>query len=111
VTAAKFWIESKDTPLPRAEWSGPIRWSGEDVRVEWQQDGRPTEELGRHSFSLFDLFDHLGGLKPSPGSRSIYTSECPPLSLKLRPEGKIDALRSDFFSRLRCPEEVRVTKP
>jgi type VI secretion system protein ImpL len=111
VTAAKFWIGSKDTPLPRAEWSGPIRWLGEDVRVEWQQDGRPTEELGRHSFSLFDLFDHLGGLKPSPGSRSIYTSECPPLSLKLRPEGKIDALRSDFFSRLRCPEEVRVTKP
>jgi|GEM_PF-7033554 type VI secretion system protein ImpL len=111
VTAAKFWVGSKDTALPKAEWAGPMRWFGEDVRVEWQQDGRPTEELGRHSFSLFDLFDHLGGLKPSQASRSIYTSDCPPLTLKLRPEGKVDAFRSDFFSRLHCPEEVRVVKP
>ncbi|MCL2449485.1 MAG: hypothetical protein FWD17_11105, partial [Polyangiaceae bacterium] len=65
-----------------------------------------TEELGRHSFSLFDLFDHLGGLRPSSG-RAHYTSDCPPLTLKVRPEGKVDALRADFFLRLRCPADIR----
>jgi type VI secretion system protein ImpL len=107
VTAAKFWVGAKDTALPKSQWAGPVRWLGEDVRIEWQEDGRPTQELGRHSFSLYDLFEHLGGLKPSGGGRSIYSSDCPPLTVKLRPEGKVDALRPDFFTRLRCPGEIR----
>ena len=111
VTAAKFWVGSKDTALPKGQWAGPIRWLGEDVRVEWQEDGRPTQELGRHSFSLFDLFEHLGGLKPTGTGRSIYSSDCPPLTVKLRPEGKVDALRTDFFTRLRCPSEIRAGAP
>jgi type VI secretion system protein ImpL len=111
VSAAKFWIGAKDTALPKSQWAGPIRWLGEDVHVEWQEDGRPTQELGRHSFSFFDLFEHLGGLRPTGSGRSIYASDCPPLTLKLRPEGKIDALRADFFSRLRCPGEIRTGAP
>jgi type VI secretion system protein ImpL len=107
VSAAKFYVGSKDTALPKAQWAGPIRWLGEDVRIEWQQDGRPTQELGRHSFSLFDLFEHLGGLRPSGSGRSIYSCDCPPLTVKVRPEGKVDALRADFFTRLRCPGEIR----
>jgi hypothetical protein len=107
VTNTKWWVGSKETALPKAQWAGPIHWFGEDVRVEWQQEGRPTEELGRHSFSLLDLFDHLGGLRPSAAGRALYTSDCPPLTLKVRPEGKVDALRADFFSRLHCPQEVR----
>lgn len=109
VAGAKWWVGSKEAALPRAQWAGPIRWFGEDVRVEWQQGGRPTQELGRHAFSLFDLFDHLGGLKASASGRPTYTSECPPLTLKLRPEGKVDALRPDFFQRLHCPQDVRVS--
>ncbi len=111
VTAAKFWVGAKDTALPKSQWAGPIRWLGEDVHVEWQEDGRPTQELGRHSFSLYDLFEHLGGLRPSAAGRSIYSSDCPPLTVKLRPEGKVDALRSDFFTRLRCPGEIRAGAP
>jgi type VI secretion system protein ImpL len=107
VSAAKFYVGSKDTALPKSQWAGPIRWLGEDVRIEWQEDGRPTQELGRHSFSLFDLFEHLGGLRPSGSGRSIYSCDCPPLTVKVRPEGKVDALRADFFTRLRCPGEIR----
>jgi hypothetical protein len=110
VSNAKFFVGAKDTALPKGQWAGPIRWFGEDVHVEWQQQGRPTEELGRHSFSLFDLFDHLGGLKPVEAGRSLYASDCPPLTLKLRPEGRSDALRGDFFARLHCPEELRIEK-
>lgn len=110
VSNAKFSVGSKDTPLPKGQWAGPIRWFGEDVHVEWQQQGRPTEELGRHSFSFFDLFDHLGGLKPVEAGRSLYSSECPPLTLKLRPEGRADPFRADFFARLHCPEELRIEK-
>jgi type VI secretion system protein ImpL len=107
VTEAKFWVGSKGTALPKSQWAGPVRWLGEDVRIEWQEDGRPTQELGRHSFSLFDLFEHLGGLRSTGANRSIYATDCPPLTVKLRPEGKVDALRSDFFTRLRCPAEIR----
>ncbi|HXX67373.1 MAG TPA: type VI secretion protein IcmF/TssM N-terminal domain-containing protein [Polyangiaceae bacterium] len=110
VSNAKFSVGAKETALPKGQWAGPIRWFGEDVHVEWQQQGRPTQELGRHSFSFFDLFDHLGGLKPIEAGRSLYASECPPLTLKLRPEGRADPLRGDFFARLHCPEELRVEK-
>jgi hypothetical protein len=111
VETAKFVVGSKETALPRAQWAGPVRWFGEDVRVEWMQGGRPTQELGRHSFSLFDLFEHLGGLRPSSAGRALYACDCPPLTLKVRPEGKVDPLRSDFFSRLHCPPDVRGAGP
>lgn len=108
VSNAKFWVGAKDTALPKSQWAGPIRWFGEDVHVDWQQQGRPTQELGRHSFSLFDLFDHLGGLKSVEPGRSLYTCDCPPLTLEIRSEGRSDAFRPDFFARLHCPEELRV---
>ncbi len=111
VKDAKFWVAAKDTALPQGQWSALLSWFGEDVRVEWQESGRPTQEFGRHSFSLFDLFGHLGGLKPSPAGHSIYSVDCPPLSLKVRPDGRVDPFRSDFFTRLHCPEELQVAKP
>ena len=36
--------------------------------------------------------------------------EISPLSLKVRAEGRSDALRSDFFTRLRCPREIDMAK-
>jgi type VI secretion system protein ImpL len=112
VTEAKFWIGEKATVLPKAQWSPGVKWNGEGVRLEWVQGGRPTQELGRHSFSLFDLFEQLGGLKPAgSGRRGMYVTEYPPLTVKVRSEGKKDALRADFFSRLQCPREIRMGKP
>ncbi len=108
---AKFWIGQKDTALPQGQWSALLHWFGEDVRVEWQQGGRPTQEFGRHSFSLFDLFAHLGGLRPAPSAHSLYAVDCPPLTLKVRSDGRVDPFRDDFFSRLRCPPQVRMTRP
>jgi type VI secretion system protein ImpL len=108
---AKFWVGQKDTALPQGQWSALLHWFGEDVRVEWQQGGRPTQEFGRHSFSLFDLFAHLGGLRPSPSARSLYAVDCPPLTLKVRSDGRVDPFRDDFFSRLRCPPQVRMARP
>lgn len=107
VTDAKFFVGAKDTALPKGTWSVPLRWFGDDVRVEWKESGRPTQALGRHSFSLFDLFTNLGGLKAAPGGRPLYSADCPPLTLKVRPEGK-DAFRSDFFTRFHCPDSLRV---
>jgi type VI secretion system protein ImpL len=109
VTAAKVTIGSKETPLPRGTWSAPAKWFGDDTKLEWVQGGRPTEELGRHAFSLFDLFEQLGGLRAS-GARGVYGLEISPLSLKVRAEGRSDALRSDFFTRLRCPREIDMAK-
>jgi type VI secretion system protein ImpL len=112
VTDAKFFVGAKETSLPKAQWSQVIKWFGEDVHVDWQEDGRPTQELGRHSFSLFDLFVHLGGLRQTSGPpRTVYAVDCPPLTLKVKPEGSVDALAPGFFSRLRCPPEIRATKP
>jgi len=111
VKDAKAVVGGKETPLQQGQWSAVLRWFGEDMRIEWQQGGRPTQEFGRHSFSLFDLFVHLGGLKPLPSNPSIYSSECPPLMIKIRGEGRADPFRPDFFSRLRCPEEIRIARP
>lgn len=109
VSAAKMSIGAKETPLPRAQWSPAMRWLGEDAKLEWVQGSRPTQELGRHAFSLLDLFEQLGGLRPA-GARGVYVAEFSPLTLKLRSEGKVDALRSDFFTRLRCPREIEMVK-
>jgi type VI secretion system protein ImpL len=107
VTDAKFFAGAKGNDLPKASWSAPLKWLGEDVHVEWKEGGRPTQELGRHSFSLFDLFAHLGGLKAQSAGRALYSADCPPLTLKVRPEGK-DAFRPDFFTRLHCPQTLRI---
>jgi type VI protein secretion system component VasK len=111
VKDAKVVIGSKETPLQQGQWSGVLRWFGEDTRIEWQQGGRPTQEFGRHSFALFDLFVHLGGLRPLATNQAIYTSDCPPLMLKLRGEGRSDPFRPDFFTRLQCPESIRGGRP
>ncbi len=112
VTEAKFWIGDKSTPLPRSQWSPPLRWNGEGVRLEWVQAARPTQEIGRHSFSLFDLFEQLGGLKPAEGGRrGLYAADYPPLIVKVRSDGKKDGLKADFFSRLACPPEIRADGP
>jgi type VI secretion system protein ImpL len=109
VSAVKVSVGAKETPLPRAQWSLAVRWLGEDTKLEWIQGGRPTQELGRHAFSLLDLLQQLGGLR-SGGARGVYVADFPPLTLKLRAEGKVDALRSDFFARLRCPREIEMVK-
>lgn len=109
VATTKADVGGKETPLPRGQWSAPVRWFGEDAKLEWVQDGRPTQELGRHAFSLLDLFDQLGGLRPA-GARGVYALEFPPLSVKVRSEGRADALRPDFFSRMRCPREIDMAK-
>ena len=112
VTEAKLWIGDKATALPKSQWSPSVKWNGEGVRLEWVQAGRPIQEIGRPSFFLFDLFEQLGGLKPAGGGRrGMYVAEYPPLTLKVRSEGKKDALRPDFFSRLRCPEVIQMKKP
>jgi type VI protein secretion system component VasK len=107
VTEAKFWIGGKATPLPKGEWSPTLKWAGEDARLDWTQSGHVTQQIGRHAFSLFDLFQQLGGLKPG-GSRGLYVVEFPPLTLKIRSDGREDALRADFFSRLHCPADIHM---
>jgi type VI secretion system protein ImpL len=109
VSGAKISIGAKETPLPRGQWSPVVRWLGEDVKLGWVQGGRPTQEIGRHAFPFFDLFQQLGGLH-GEGARGIYRAELQPLTLKLRPEGKVDPLRPDFFSRLHCPQEIEMVK-
>jgi type VI secretion system protein ImpL len=106
LTEAKFYIGDKATALPRAQWSSPLKWNGEGVRLEWTQGGRSTQELGRHSFSLFDLFEQLGGLKPTGAKRGVYQMEFPPLIVKVRAEGRRDPFQSGFFTRLHFPEQV-----
>jgi hypothetical protein len=110
VTDTKFVLEAKDTPLPKAQWSAVMRWMGESTSVAWTQGGRPTTELGRRSFSLLDLFAHLGGLRSSAG-HAYYTVECPPLSLKVRSDARADPFRSDFFVRMRCPRDLQSGAP
>ena len=112
VTESKFYVADKATVLPKAQWSPSLRWNGEGVKLEWVQGGRATQEIGRRSFSLFDLFEQLGGLKPSSsGRRGIYEAEFPPLLIKVRADGKRDAFGTAFFTRLRCPEGLRLARP
>jgi hypothetical protein len=99
LTEAKFFVGDKATPLPRAQWT-PLKWNGERVRLEWLQGGRPTDQIGR-SFSLFDLFDQLGRLKPT-GVGGMYRTEYPPLDIKVRADGK-QVFQPAFFARLHCP--------
>jgi type VI secretion system protein ImpL len=112
VTEAKLWIGAKAAPLPRGQWAGPLKWFGEDVKLEWVQAGQPTQQIGRRAFSLLDLFKQIGGLTPLGGARSgIYVAEFPPLEIKVRSAGRVDAFRPNLFSKLWCPEAIQGQKP
>jgi hypothetical protein len=107
LTEAKLWIGEKSTVLPRGQWTTVLRWSGERVRLEWLQAGRPTQQIGRRGFSLFDLLQQLGVLRVAgDGLRGVYVVSFPPLTLKVRSDAGLDAFRPDFFARLRCPAEL-----
>jgi type VI protein secretion system component VasK len=112
----KFAIGDKATALPKGQWSGPLRWNGEGARLEWTQDSRMTQEIGRPaSFTLFDLFDQLHGL--SPGARhGIYETDFAPFAVRvradgIRADGRRDPFAKDFFSRLRCPVNIEMVAP
>ena len=112
VTEAKFWVGAKSTVITKGQWARGLKWFGEAAKLEWVQAANPTQEIGRQSFSLYDLFDQLGGLKPMAGGRSgTYTVDAAPLTVKVRADGKGDAFRPDFFSRLHCPADIRMAKP
>jgi type VI secretion system protein ImpL len=113
ITDPKFSIGSKVTPLARGEWSPTLKWSGEETTLTFSQAGNQSQEIrGRGSFSLFDLFEQLGGLKPGGASRNyVAKSSSWPLIVKVRSESKEDPFGADFFSRLRCPSEVHPIAP
>jgi hypothetical protein len=108
VTEAKLWIGEKATVLPRGQWTAGLRWNGERARLEWQQAGQPTQEIGRHGFSLFHLMLQLGGLHATGSAgRGVYRAEAAPLTVEVRSDGRLDPFRPDFFTRLRCPADIR----
>ncbi len=112
VSEAKVWIGGKATPLGRGQWSAPLKWFGDDVKIEWTQAGQPTQQIGRRPFALYDLFKQMGGIAPAAGGRSgVYVGEFPPLQIKVRSASKVDPFQSNFYSRLKCPEQVQGTKP
>jgi hypothetical protein len=41
----------------------------------------------------------------------MYVGEFSPLEIKVRSTGKSDPFRADFFTRLRCPEEIQGKRP
>ncbi|HSY25011.1 MAG TPA: type VI secretion protein IcmF/TssM N-terminal domain-containing protein [Polyangiaceae bacterium] len=106
VDTVKWVAGGKETPLPKGQWAGPIRWLGEDVRVDWLEGGRLEHQSGSHAFSLYGFFQHLGGLHPVEGSRTVFKLDSPPLELKVRWEGRGDAsaLQPEFLARLHCPD-------
>lgn len=106
VTDVKFSIGSKVTPLTKGEWSPTLKWAGEEARLSYNQSGTSQQILGRGSFSLFDLFDQLGGLKPTMPANYLARSTSLPLTVKVRSVSRQDPFGADFFSRLRCPAQI-----
>jgi type VI protein secretion system component VasK len=106
ITDVNFTLGSKSTPLSRGDWSPTMKWAGEGVRISYSQAGTSQQILGRGSFSLFDLFDQLGGLKPTVSRNYVARSTTLPITVKVRSEAKQDPFEPDFFARLHCPEEV-----
>ncbi|HEV3190336.1 MAG TPA: type VI secretion system membrane subunit TssM [Polyangiaceae bacterium] len=110
IADAKFSVGSKVMALTRGEWSSPIKWAGEDARLSYSQGGTQSQQvIGRGSFSLFDLFDQLGGLKPTVPRNYATKQSTLPLSIKVRSEARRDPFSPDFFSRLQCPAEIHPT--
>ncbi len=111
ISETKFSIGEKPAALPKAQWSAPLKWNGEGVRLEWVQAGRNTQEMGRHAtFTLFDLFDQFHGLNPG-GRQGIYTADFPPFAVRVRSDGKRDPFARNFFSRLHCPANIEMVAP
>jgi type VI protein secretion system component VasK len=106
ITDVKFSLGSKVMPLTKGDWSPTAKWAGEEARLSYNQAGTSQQILGRGSFSLFDLFDQLGGLKPTVTANYVASSTTLPLTVKLRSESKQDPFSADFFTRLKCPAEI-----
>jgi type VI secretion system protein ImpL len=109
ITDVKFSIGSKITVLTKGEWSPSAKWAGEETRLSYSEAGTSQQILGRGSFSLFDLFDQLGGLRPTVTANYVARSTSFPLTVKVRSESRQDPFSADFFSRLRCPAEIHPT--
>jgi type VI secretion system protein ImpL len=110
ITDAKFSVGAKAMVLTRGEWSPTIKWAGEDTRLSYSQAGTQSQQIiGRGSFSLFELFDQLGGLRPTVARNYVARPSTLPLTVKVRSEAKKDPFSPDFFSRLQCPAEVHPT--
>jgi type VI protein secretion system component VasK len=109
ITDVRFSIGSKVTALTKGEWSPSQKWAGEEARLSYNEAGTSQQILGRGSFSLFDLFDQLGGLRPTVTANYVARSTSIPLTVKVRSESRQDPLGADFFSRLRCPAEIHPT--
>ena len=63
--------------------------------------------MRRIRFSLFDLFQQLGGLRPSATGRGVYRVDAPPLTIEVRADASVDAFQPDFFTRVHCPADIR----
>jgi type VI secretion system protein ImpL len=109
ITDVKFSIGSKVMALTKGDWSPSVKWAGEEARLSYTQTGTFQQISGRGSFSLFDLFDQLGGLKPTVAANYVARSTTLPLTVKLRSEARQDPFGADFFSRLHCPAAISPT--
>jgi type VI protein secretion system component VasK len=106
ISDVKFTLGPKFMPLTKGDWSPTFKWAGEGARLSYTQSGTFQQISGRGSFSLFDLFDQLGGLKPTVPSNYLARSTTVPLTVKVRSESRQDPFGGDFFARLRCPAEI-----
>ncbi|HLK40612.1 MAG TPA: type VI secretion system membrane subunit TssM, partial [Polyangiaceae bacterium] len=108
VTVPKFVIGDKAIALSKDEWSDTLIWTGQAVHLEWTLNGNPTLVPGRaDSFALFDFFRKAGGIRPGK-ALGTYVADGPdvsPLTVTVRAD-RPEALRQDFFSRLKCPTYV-----
>jgi type VI secretion system protein ImpL len=106
ITDVKFAIGAKVMTLTKGEWSPSTKWAGEEARLSYTEAGTSQQVTGRGSWSLFDLFDLLGGLKPTVTANYVARSTTLPLTVKVRSESRQDPFAADFFGRLHCPAEV-----
>jgi type VI secretion system protein ImpL len=109
ITDVKFSIGPTVMPLPKGEWSPSLKWAGQQVRLSYTEAGTFQQLTGRGSFSLFDLFDQLGGLTPTVTANYVARSTTLPLTVKVRSESRQDPFSPDFFGRLHCPTDARCT--
>jgi type VI secretion system protein ImpL len=106
ISDVKLTIGPKAIPLAKGDWSPTVKWAGEEARLSYTQAGTFQQISGRGSFSLFDLFDQLGGLKPTVTSNYVARSTTVPLTVKVRSESRQDPFVAGFFGQLRCPAEI-----
>ena len=114
VTAAKFWVGSKDTALPKAQWAGPSAgsaktsaWSGGSRTV-----GPPRSSDGTRFRCSTCSTISAASSRRRQGASGIYASDCPPLTLKLRCEGDGGAACGvGLLFSPSLPQSVRVVSP